>query len=271
MTQAPAVTEQDTSAVGAIGRVLGAISGSGFELQAVLDQMAAEAADLCHADVGFVFLRDGDGFRFAAASGGSAEHWAYEREHPDPIDNTSIVGRVGLRGAPVQIVDVAADPEYSAAAYRIGGYQTLLGVPIRTADGLIGAFGLGRTKVEAFSEAQISLVSLFADQAAVAIRIAGLLAAEHQAQDREKSLGAVLASIARSSFDVSRVLEAVIAEAVRLCGADTGNIAVRDGDAYWVKAVAGFSPEYDELVRKHRYVPDRTSVVGRTLVERRVV
>jgi class 3 adenylate cyclase len=81
----------------------------------------------------------------------------------------------------------------------------------------------------------------------------------------------VLATIARSSFDVSAVLEAVIAEAVRLCGADTGNIAVRDGDAYWVKAVAGFSPEYDALVRKHRYEADRTSVVGRTLVERRVV
>ena len=46
---------------------------------------------------------------------------------------------------------------------------------------------------------------------------------------------------------------------------------MRDGDAYWVRAVAGFSPEYDAMVRQHRYVPDRGSVVGRVLVERGVV
>ncbi len=70
---------------------------------------------------------------------------------------------------------------------------------------------------------------------------------------------------------MEEVLAAVIAESVRLCHADTGNIAVRDGDAYWVRAVAGFSREYDEMVRKHRYEPGRGSIVGRTLLERAVV
>ncbi len=261
----------DQSALAAVGRVLGAIGGPGFELQPALDQIAEEAQILCGADGSFCFLLDGELFRFAAASGGDPAHWAYEREHPSPIDRRSIVGRVALAGESVQIPDLAIDAEYAAGAYKIGGYRTLLGVPIGTKDDLIGAFGLGRLDVAPFTDEEVELVSLFADQAAVAIRIARLLAAEHQAQDRERSLGAVLASIARSSFDVSAVLEAVIAEAVRLCGADTGNIAIRDGDAYWVKAVAGFSPDYDALVRKHRYVADRTSVVGRTLVERGVV
>jgi GAF domain-containing protein len=261
----------DRTALAAVGRVLAAIGGSTFELEPTLHQLAEEAASLCQAEMSFVFLRDGDVFRFAAGVGSTPEHWDYEREHPDPIDRRSIVGRVALSGRAVHIPDVAADAEYEAGGYRVGGVRSMLGVPIRTAEGIIGAFGLGRTRVEPFSEEEIELVTVFADQAAVTIRIARLLAAEHQAQDRERSLGAVLATIARSSFDVSAVLEAVIAEAVRLCGADTGNIAVRDGDAYWVKAVAGFSPEYDELVRKHRYEADRTSVVGRTLLERGVV
>jgi GAF domain-containing protein len=271
VTETPTVLHPDSSAVGAIGRVLGAISGSGFELQPALDQIAAEARVLCGADASFCFLLQGDTFRFAAASGGDSAHWAYEQAHPQPIDRRSIVGRVALAGGAVQIPDLAADHEYEAGAYKVGGFRTLLGVPIGPADELVGAFGLGRFDVAPFTEDEIALVSVFADQAAVAIRLARLLAAEHQAQDREQSLGAVLRSIARSEFDVSQVLEAVTAESVRLCGADTGNIAVREGDAYRVKAVAGFSPQYDALERQHRYVADRTSVVGRTLLERAVI
>ena len=271
MTRVADIESADRSALAAVGRVLASIGGAGFELQPVLDALAAEAAQLCSADTGFVFLRDGDVFRFVAASGSTPEHWAHEREHPDPIDRRSIVGRVGLSGKAEQIDDVVADPDYEAGAYRVGGVRSLLGVPIRTNEGVIGAFGLGRMQVDPFSDDEVALVTIFADQAAIAIRIAGLLAAEHQAQDRERSLDTVLASIARSQFDVAEVLEAVIAESVRLCGADTGNIAVRDGGAYWIRAVAGFSPEYDALVRQRRYEPDRGSVVGRVLVERGMV
>jgi len=271
MTKVAEVDSADRSALAAVGRVLAGMGGGGFELETVLEQIAAEAHALCSADAAFLFLRDGDVFRFAAASGGRPEHWAFERAHPNPIDRRSIVGRVALAGVPVQIDDIPADAEYDSSAYQEGGMRTLLGVPIHTDEGLIGAFGIGRSVVSPFSAQQIALVTLFADQAAVAIRIARLLGAGSQAQDRERSLGAVLASIARSSFDVEEVLGAVIAEAVRLCNADTGNIAVREGDGYWVKAVAGFSPEYHALVRQNRYEPGRASIIGRTLQERAVV
>ncbi len=261
----------DRSALAAVGRVLASIGSSGFELQPVLDALAAEAANLCGADMGFVFLLDGDLFRFVAASGGTPDHWAHEREHPDPIDRRSILGRVALSGEAERIYDVVEDREYEAAAYRVGGVRSLLGVPIRTDEGLIGAFGLGRIEVHPFTDDEVALVGIFADQAAVAIRIARLLGSGRQAQDRERSLGTVLASIARSSLDVEKVLATVIAESVRLCHADTGNIAVRDGDTYRVKAVAGFSAEYDDLVRQHRYEPSRGSIVGRTLLDRAVV
>src|SRR6185503_1448444 len=113
--------------------------------------------------------------------GGRPSHWDYERSHPDPITRESIVGRVALTGEPVQIEDVPADPEYRAGAYTQGGHRTLLGVPIRTADGLIGAFGLGRIPVSPFSDGEIALVSLFADQAGIAIRLARLLTETHEA------------------------------------------------------------------------------------------
>ena len=262
---------QDRSTVGAVGRVLAAISGSGFELQPVLDQIAAESRILCGADTSFCFLLDGDVFRFAAASGGDTTHWEYERAHPNPIDRESIVGRVALEGRAVQIPDLAADEEYASGAYKIGRYRTLLGVPIGAADNLIGAFGLGRYEVNPFTEDEIALVTVFADQAAVAIRLARLLSAGHEAQDRETSLAAVLASIARTSFDLPQVLQAVVEEAARLCESDTGNIAVRDGDHYRVVAFTGFPEAYRDLVRGRHYVPERISVIGRVLLEEQVV
>jgi adenylate cyclase len=80
-----------------------------------------------------------------------------------------------------------------------------------------------------------------------------------------------MASIARSRFDLDEVLQAVVEEAAQLCDADSANIAVRDGDAFRMRAFTGFSPEFEELVRSMVYVPDRESVVGRTLLESRVV
>jgi GAF domain-containing protein len=269
---APTTLDQDRSAVSAVGRVLAAISGSTFELEPALNQLAAEAASLCHADMSFVFLRDGDVYRFAAASGGSPEHWAYEREHPDTIDRRSITGRVALSGEPVHVADIAADPEYEAGAYRVGGVRSLLGVPIRSADGLIGAFGLGRYRVQPFSDEEIELVTVFADQAGVAIRLARLLGEAREAVAREAAIGEVLQSINRSTFDLTGVLQTVIDSAVQICRADQGNIVRQDGDVYRVIAHSGMvAPEYLAMVMSREYLPERGSLIGRTVLERKIV
>jgi class 3 adenylate cyclase len=85
------------------------------------------------------------------------------------------------------------------------------------------------------------------------------------------ALGRTIASIARSRFELDEVLQTVVEEAARLCDADSADIAVRDGDTYRMRAFTGFSPEFEELGRSVVYSPDRESVVGRALLEARVV
>jgi len=92
-----------------------------------------------------------------------------------------------------------------------------------------------------------------------------------RAEEREAAVRDVTQTIARTTFDLDAVLQTVIDRAVELCQADNGNIARRDGDVYRVVAFTRFTPDFERLVRERSYVPERASVIGRTLLDRRVV
>ena len=256
----------------AIGRVLSAISHAEFHLEPVLQEIADGARELCGADYSYVYLRDGNVFRVAADSGGTAAFRQYEREHPTRIGRDTMVGRVAVMQRPVIIDDVLADPEYHwAEGQRLAGYRSVIGLPIEVEGELIGVIGVARNAVAPFTEQEVETVSIYAGQAGVALRIAGLLSESHEAVEREAAVGGVLQAIARASFDLDEVLQAVIERAVELCRADSGNVARRDGDLYRVVAFTGFGAEYEKLARARVYRPERGSLIGRALLEGRVV
>jgi GAF domain-containing protein len=259
--------------VEAIGQVIRFIGQAPAELTQVLEEIARRAVEVSGAEWGYIFLRDGDVFRLGGAHGGTPDQRAYELAHPTTIGRGSIVGRVALEDAVVQIRDIREDPDYTWPAREFGGFRTLLGVPIRGEGGLIGAFGLARNEVVEFTAEEIDLVSLFADQAGVAIQLARHVAEEHEAAQREAAVRDVLQEIARSSFDLDEVLQIVTDRAVRLCHADIGNVARRDGDVFRIVAFTGFdgSSEYERIERSLAYRPERGSATGRALMDRQVV
>jgi signal transduction histidine kinase len=75
-----------------------------------------------------------------------------------------------LEGKVIHIPDVQTDAEYKwQEAQRLGGYRTVLGVPMMREGVTIGVVTLSRAEVRPFSDKEIELVSTFADQAAIAI------------------------------------------------------------------------------------------------------
>lgn len=259
----------ERDALAAVGRVLSAVTSAGFELQPILDRIVTEAAALCRADIGFVFLLDNGLFHTLAGVGFTPEHWAYQRAHPFPPGRETVGGRVALANDVVHIHDVLADEEYRWGGQAAGGYRTLLGVPIRADAELIGAFGLGRTTVAPFSDGEIELVSLFADQAAIAIRVARLLTDTHEALERETAVGNVLQSISRSTFDLQQVLQTVIDSATRLSHADEGNIVREEKGHYRMAAyTAGVPAEFRAIIDQLTFQPERGTITGRVLMER---
>jgi class 3 adenylate cyclase len=155
----------------AVREVLRAISRSPFDMDGVLAIALEKAVGLCNSHYGYVFVPDREGFyRFAAGVGGTPEQDEYERTHLTPVTPGTVVGRTVLAGDVTQIEDAASDPTHTwKEGQRLGGYRTVLGVPILTEGRMLGVLGLGRLEVRRFTPQEIELVRTFADQAAMVI------------------------------------------------------------------------------------------------------
>ncbi|MBB6410704.1 GAF domain-containing protein [Mesorhizobium sangaii] len=259
--------------------VLKAISRSTFDLRAVLDALAESVTRLCEADNASI-VRETDGkFVEAASYGYPAELEEYFSGFVHVPGRGTGVGRVLLEGNAVQIPDVLADADYTLwEGQRLGGYRTVLAVPLLREGVPIGVFSLTRSTVRPFTERQIELVETFADQAVIAIENVRLFD-EVQARTAELSeslqlqtaTADVLKAISRSTFDLQPVLDTLAESAAKLCDADTSVIFKRDGDLYRWSAEYGNLPEAATFAKANPFAAGRDSVTGRVALEARAV
>jgi signal transduction histidine kinase/DNA-binding response OmpR family regulator len=245
----------------ATSEVLAVIGRSASDLEGVLEAVVESARRLCAADVGQVFLVDGDRYRFASGSGMTPESREFIANNPVPLDRGSLMGRVGLDRRATQITDVLADPDYGRQeAQRVAGYRTIMGVPMLLDSEVVGVLAVWRTQVDPFSDRAVEVLTTFAAQAALAVRTVDLVRTlesrtgelGHKVNQLE-ALGAVGEAVS-SSLNLTEVLTTIVTQAVLLSGADGGSIYEFDQDAreFQVRTVVGTSPEtFDALGRTH--------------------
>jgi GAF domain-containing protein len=268
--------EQQTAA----SEILRVISSSPGELEPVFTAMLENAARLCGAKSGTLWLYDGDAFHAASLYNVPPAYIEIRKRGPIRPDPRTPLGRVARTKQAVQIADCTTEQAYIegdplfVTTVQIGGYRTVLGVPLLKENELIGAIAIHRQEVRPFSNKQIDLVQNFAAQAVIAIENTRLLNELRESLLQQTATADVLQVISSSPGELQPVFQTLLENATTLCGAKFANLYLREGDAFRIAAMHNLPSAFAEVRRREPAVhPFRRpgTILGRLVTSKRVV
>ena len=256
----------------AISEILRVISNSPDDVQPVLNSVAEHAARFCKAQVVDIILLEGNILRSGAVFG------EMKRDIGEvPLDRSTVMGRAICDMQPVQLEDQqAAGDEFARGREfaRKFGHRTILAVPLVREGRPLGCILVRRHEIKLFEQTDVTLLTTFADQAAIAIENVRLFEAEQQrtrelavSLEQQTATADVLKIISRSTFDLQLVLNTLVESVARLCEADMAAIRRPKGMSFLHVASHGAPAEYNEYMQNRPIEPDRGTVAGRVLLE----
>jgi PAS domain S-box-containing protein len=213
---------------------------------AVLQQTVDEARRLLGSDGARIDLLEGDVLTWAYASG--------ERSHATRNEGRDLTFRVGegvaglavARGQTFMTDDYLADERFrhidqSDALVEQTGYVSVLAAPMRGEHGSLGSISVSSDRKAAYDDSSAELLQALADQAAITIQNARLIAELNRSRtelrrraEEEQSLREIAARISATK-GARDVLQRTVDEAARLLAADESRIDLIDADSGLLK------------------------------------
>ena len=261
LTQAHAQVTEALEQQTATSEILRVISSSPTDVQPVFDAIVASAVRLVRGLSSAVYRYDGELVHNVAVSDATPEIRAeYQRWFPRRPRPASIIDRAILERSITHIADIQKASDLLEGARRIAamrGYHSILVVPMLREGVPIGAISVTRVEAGLFSDKQIALFQTFADQAVIAIENVRLFT-ELQARNRDltdaleqqTATAEILRVISQAQTDVQPVFDAIVRNAVRLCGASHGGVYRFDGELVHSAAHDGYTSEQLEHWRR---------------------
>jgi two-component system, NtrC family, sensor kinase len=264
----------------ATSEVLSVISSSPGDLEPVFQAMLENAVRICDASFGMLFRME-DGLVSAVAMVGVppqfAEFWHRGPQRPGP---RTALGRIIEKKQTVHVADVKTEQAYIegepifVAAVSLGGFRTLLNVPMLKENELVGTIAIYRQEVRPFTDKQVELLSNFAAQAVIAVENTRLLnELRHRTDDLTESLeqqtatSEVLSVISSSVTDAQPVFEIIARSVARLCGSRFCHVFRFDGKLIHFAATHGYDAEAIDALRRAYPIPSgRKSAAARAIL-----
>jgi GAF domain-containing protein len=249
--------------------VLKFISASPGEIKPVFETVLANAVQLCGAKFGHLQLYEDEQFHLTAEYNTPRKLAEFHRKRgPFKPAPDTLLDRVLREKQVCHVADQLAEAVPGAGG-KFGGARSTVIVPMLKDDELIGAITIYRQEVRPFADKQIDLVKNFAAQAVIAIENTRLLNELRERTDdlsesleQQTATSEVLKVISSSSGELEPVFKAMLENAVRICGAHFGNLALYDGSTMRMAALHNAPRAFEELRRSDPVVPLDRSVLG---------
>jgi GAF domain-containing protein len=259
--------------------VLKVISSSPGELGPVFQAVLENATRICDAKFGILWLYDGEIFHPGARYGvpSALVDFHDRRGAFRPSSGTPLYRLLQTRDL-VHSADRLSEPTPGAAA-KYGGARSLVAVPMRKENELVGAFIIYRQEVRPFSDKQLELVQNFAAQAVIAIENTRLLNELRQrtsdlseALEQQTATSEVLKVISSSRGNLGPVFRAMLENAARICEAKFGTLVLAQGNGkFRVAAMHNAPPAWAEKrTREPVFSPGPTNNVVRAAQSKKV-
>jgi two-component system NtrC family sensor kinase len=246
----------------AASEVLQVISSTPGDLEPVFQSLLENATRVCGAKFGSMLLREGDIVRQVALYNvppAYADAYGTRTFRPHPKGGA---GQVIRTKQVAHIADLRTNPAYLegdptiVALSDLAGARTFVVVPMLRDAKLAGMISVYREEVRPFTDKQIELLTNFAAQAVIAIENTRLLNELRQrtndlseALEQQTATSEVLKVISTSPGELEPVFQAMLENAVRICGARFGNLFLCEGAGFRVGATHGAPPAYVDYMR----------------------
>jgi signal transduction histidine kinase len=217
---------------------------SHLELDELLDELLARVRDALEVDTCSVLLIDElTGELVPRAAVGIDARLAMGVRIPL---GKGFAGRVAAERTPIVLNDVE-HADVLNPSLRQKGIKTLLGAPLLISGAPIGVLHVGTLVPRAFDDADIELLRLAADRAALAIWHAKIFEAERGARERLENVQAITdVSLGRLGLD--DLLPELLKRARDILGLDSASVVLEEEGEPLVRAFVGDDVEGVELV-----------------------
>ena len=256
----------------ATAEILKVISSSPTDVQPVFEAIVQRGLKLFSDAAIGISIPDGDKLQTRALAGadpGRAKAW--RDTFPIPLSREYMIGAAILDRKVVDVPDCRhAPPELGRGAKNLEamGYRAQTVMPMMRGDAAIGAISVIRVAPGPLTAEQIGVLKTFTDQAVIAIENVRLFNETKEALERQTATADILKVISSSPTDIQPVLDAVAANAARLCNASDAIIQLREGEVFRFVAHHGTIPNMPLGATREI---SRELVTGRAFLEARQI